>query len=494
MLLPYWVAPATPFEPNKIAKTKLGIHKTLERVAKGLEQTRNATSRLAIKRNPRQLSARGPSNRGRRSDRLPRAAPDRDAGNPYARGASSGGCAHHGGVSPTPSPWSSRWGSSGLAWLTGSRDGPADFSRAGVLGRAEWVAAAFGDRTGITVDAAELLTGRAALLGLSRGGRVSAGGATRLLAARDGWCAITLSRADDVAAVPALVQADDLPDDPWPALQTWVAQRAVSEVVERAALLDIPAAALGEVAATPPRRGALGPCAPRRRCADLLVADLSSMWAGPLCGRLLARAGATVVKVESPRRPDGTRGGNRTFFDWVNAGKLSCCVDFDEQADELRELLAVADVVIEGSRPAALARRGLGPELPAPRPGRIWLRISGYRDPRPAFGDDAAVAGGLVGASPQGLVFCGDAIADPLTGLEAAAALADSLDRGGGELIEVAMAGVAATYAALPTEPSVSRCPALPPRPPRPSGRAAELGADNRTVRRLVAERRCPSC
>lgn len=47
------------------------------------------------------------------------------------------------------------------------------------------------------------------------------------------------------------------------------------------------------------------------------------MWAGPLCGQLLARAGATVVKVESPRRPDGTRAGNRAFFNWMNAQKLS---------------------------------------------------------------------------------------------------------------------------------------------------------------------------
>ncbi len=124
----------------------------------------------------------------------------------------------------------------------------------------------------------------------------------------------------------------------------------------------------------------MGSRAATRGLAGLLVADLSSMWAGPLCGQLLARAGATVVKVESPRRPDGTRGGNRAFFDWINGEKLSYCVDFDGQADELRELLAVADVVIEGSRPAALARRGLGPDHVAPRAGRIWLRITGYDD------------------------------------------------------------------------------------------------------------------
>lgn len=388
----------------------------------------------------------------------------------------------------------SSWGSSGLAYLTGLPDGPPDFSRAHVLARAEEVAGAAARRLGIAVDAAVLLAGRAGLLGLTRRGRVSAGGATRLLPTADGWCAITLSRPDDVAAVPALLEVDEAVADPWPALTRWAATRPASAVTERAALLDVPAAALGEVAAGSPRVRHLGFRAQPHELAGLLVADLSSMWAGPLCGQLLACGGATVVKVESPRRPDGTRAGNRAFYDWMNCEKLSYCVDFDAGVDELRDLLAVADVVIEGSRPAALERRGLSPEAIAPRTGRIWLRISGYDDLRPAFGDDAAVAGGLVGAAADGPVFCGDAIADPLTGLEAALAVLESLGRGGGELIGVSMAAVAATYAALPTEASVGPYPAPPPQAPPPSPPAAGLGADNDAVRRLVSERRCLSC
>jgi hypothetical protein len=377
-----------------------------------------------------------------------------------------------------------------MAYLTGLPDGPPDFSRANVLARAGRIAA----------DAATLLTGRAALLGLRRGGRVSAGSATRLLAARNGWCAFTLSRPDDVAAVPALLHADDVPADPWPALQHWVAARPVSAIIERAGLLDIPAAALGETAAAGPRIRRLGPAASACGSGGLLVADLSSMWAGPLCGHLLARAGATpqatVVKVESPRRPDGTRAGDRAFFDWINGEKLSYCVDFDSQADELRELLTVADIVIEGSRPAALARRRLGPHDVAPRAGRIWLRINGFDGDsgRPAFGDDAAVAGGLVGGTTQDPVFCGDAIADPLAGLEATHAVTESLGRGGGELIEVSLAAVAAIYAALPTVPTVCALPAPPPLAPPASKSAPDLGADNDAVRRLVSERRCLSC
>jgi len=393
-----------------------------------------------------------------------------------------------------------QWGSSGLACLTGLSDGPPDFSRANILDRAERIAAAAGAQT----SAAALLTGRAGLLGLTRAGQVSAGGATRLLGARDGWCAVTLSRPDDVAAVPALVLADDVPADPWPVLQRWAATRSVTTITERASLLDIPVATLGEAAVTPARiRQAESRSSPRGP-AGLLVADMSSMWAGPLCGHLLARAGAIVVKVESPRRPDGTRAGNRAFFDWMNGAKLAYCVDFDRQADELRELLAVSDVVIEGSRPAALARRRLGPDDIAPRAGRVWLRISGHDEHpgRPAFGDDAAVAGGLVGsglgagfgAGFEGPVFCGDAIADPLTGLEATLAVVESLGRGGGEMIQVSMAAVAATYAALPTAASAAPHPAPAPPAPPATATAAGLGADNDHVRWLVSERRRLSC
>ena len=208
-----------------------------------------------------------------------------------------------------------------------------------------------------------------------------------------------------------------------------------------------------------------------RRVEGLLVADLSSLWAGPLCGQLLARAGAVVVKVESPSRPDGTRRGEPAFFDWMNSGKLSYAVDFDGDTEALRRLLDAADIVIEGSRPAALQRRGLSADDMPGRTGRIWLRISGYRDQpdRPAFGDDAAVAGGLVGAAADGPVFCGDAIADPLTGLEAVRAVGQSLRRGGGEVIDVSMAQVAARYAALP-QSTDSDAPAKSPkrrRPPR---------------------------
>ena len=389
-------------------------------------------------------------------------------------------------VSGAPAQRVDNWGSSGLAYLTGLPDGPPDFSRANVLGNAQRIA----------TDAATLLTGRAGLLGLSRGGRVSAGRATRLLAARNGWCAITLSRPDDVAAVPALVQADEVSEDPWPILEHWAATRPVLAITERAELLDIPAAALGEAAAAAPRVRRLGSRAFGRDVRGLLVADLSSMWAGPLCGHLLARAGATVVKVESPRRPDGTRAGNPAFFDWINGEKLFYSLDFDRNADELAELLAVADIVLEGSRPAALARRRLGPGHVAPRAGRIWLRISGHGEDsgRPAFGDDAAVAGGLVGGDADGPVFCGDAIADPLAGLEASRAVAESLGRGGGELIDVSMATVAATYAALPTHVSVAACPAPPPSAPPTSKTAAAPGADGVAVRRLVVERRRSSC
>ena len=339
-------------------------------------------------------------------------------------------------------------------------------------------------------DAARLITGRAALLGIAPQGRVSAGAATRLFPTGDGWCALTLSRPDDVAAVPALVEADV--DDAWQAVEAWASGCSAAHVVDRARLLGLPVAELGEADAADPRVIGCGTASAGRSVAGLLVVDLTSMWAGPLCGQLLARAGATVIKVESPDRPDGTRAGNREVFDWMNTGKLSYAVDFTRDEAALRSLLSAADVVLEGSRPSALARRHLGPHDIAPQPGRVWLRVTGHgtdgdHADRVAFGDDAAVAGGLVRWQDSEPAFVGDAIADPLSGLAAAGAVVDALSRGGGVLIEVSMAAVAAGYDAGPET-------ATPLAPPASVPAAAELGADNAAVERLVAERSFAAC
>ena len=171
-----------------------------------------------------------------------------------------------------------------------------------VLMRARRAADAFHTLTGVSVDAAELLTGRAAVLGLSPQGRISAGGATRLMRSSDGWCALTLARQDDVDAVPALVEADTAGDDPWPAVQQWVADNASADVAARARLLGS--------AGRRTRRNT------RRRTADRDAGRPDrTVWHQRLAGRrpvldvggpavraAAGRAGATVVKVESTRQ------------------------------------------------------------------------------------------------------------------------------------------------------------------------------------------------
>jgi hypothetical protein len=364
-----------------------------------------------------------------------------------------------------------------------------------VLSHARQVGAAIEDRVRgldgrpIRVEVDGLIIGRAALLGLDPPTRMSAGGASRLLPAADGWCALTLSRTEDLDAVPALLEVTEV-GEPWVSVASAAASGRADDFVARARLLDMPAAVLGEVAGSEPKiKHHNTPWA--ASITDRLVIDMSSMWAGPLCGRLLAAAGATVVKVETPARPDGTRSGDRQFFDWMNSEKLSFSTSFD--TDELVRLLRAADIVIEGSRPAALVRRGLSAEQVRARPGRIWLRISGYGSEHPdwvAFGDDAAVAGGLVVARDDGPVFCGDAIADPLTGLAATAAVVDAMARGGGVIIDVSMAAVAATYADA-IDGELDDCqPRLPELPAHP---AHELGADNTRVRDLI-EARLAAC
>src|SRR3954452_8433345 len=70
----------------------------------------------------------------------------------------------------------------------------------------------------VDVDAAALISGRAALLGFRRRGRVSPNGTCQLLDAGDGWVAVNLARPSDVDAVPAIVGRHSVADA-WRALE-----------------------------------------------------------------------------------------------------------------------------------------------------------------------------------------------------------------------------------------------------------------------------------
>jgi crotonobetainyl-CoA:carnitine CoA-transferase CaiB-like acyl-CoA transferase len=184
------------------------------------------------------------------------------------------------------------------------------------------------------------------------------------------------------------------------------------------------------------------------------VLELASLWAGPLCSHLLQCLGARVIKVESLSRPDGARSGPPAFYDLLNGGKRSVALDFAADGiDRLKELLDWADIVIEGSRPRALRQLGVFAEdWVARRPGLTWVSITGYGRDEPegnwtAFGDDAGVAAGLSAlmhtVTGQPLI-CGDAIADPLTGMHGALAALASHRSGGGRLLSLPLRDVVA--------------------------------------------------
>jgi hypothetical protein len=300
-----------------------------------------------------------------------------------------------------------------------------------------------------------VLSERAAFFNLGEPGERSANGSCRMVRALDGWLAVNLPRESDLELIAAWLGCP-LEAEPWAAIQQCSLARPADALVEDAQRLGLAVARVGSVAAT-------GPAAPLRRMAAGAartgrrprVLDLSSLWAGPLCGAFLAAAGAEVVKLESPGRPDGAR-ATPGFFARLNGDKASLALDFTRPEDlaRLRAEIEAADVLITSARPRAFSALGLEPEAVfAANPGLTWVAVTGYgwtgedRN-RVGFGDDAAAAGGLVRQTADGPHFMGDALADPLTGLAAAAGALHALELGGGLLVDAALARTAAGVAA----------------------------------------------
>ncbi len=315
------------------------------------------------------------------------------------------------------------------------------------------------------LDGAELLLERMRCTGARVRDGCSTSGACRFLTTANGILAVNLPRPSDWELVPAWLEADTAQDWNWQRVAAALRSRAGDLLLDRARLLGLAvAAADAQPASRPVVRKARqhgedaafsGQGTPPSRQRSPRVVDLSALWAGPLCAHLLWLCGAEVIKVESADRPDGARFGNAEFYALLNQGKRCVAMDFASERGRtlLRQLLEQADIVIESSRPRALRQLGIDAEAwVRGQVGRTWISITGYGRGEPvenwtAFGDDAGVAAGLAGLmrdATGSFQFAGDAIADPLTGVEAARAGWQSWLSGGGRLISLSLAGVAA--------------------------------------------------
>jgi crotonobetainyl-CoA:carnitine CoA-transferase CaiB-like acyl-CoA transferase len=136
----------------------------------------------------------------------------------------------------------------------------------------------------------------------------------------------------------------------------------------------------------------------------LLVADCSTVLAGPYCTMLLADLGADVVKVEPPEG-DATRGwgppwvapgadgpddpGTAAYYLAVNRNKRSIRLDLkaDVGREVLRGLLARADLLVENFRAGGFARLGFDAGAREARnPRLVHHAISGYGSTGPDAG------------------------------------------------------------------------------------------------------------
>jgi hypothetical protein len=373
--------------------------------------------------------------------------------------------------------------------LTGRADGPFLLAPPSAVDTMAEHASVLADLTGVEVDGPALFGERAALAGLSRQGTTSCGGATQLFATLDGWIAVSLAREEDIALLPAWLACDS-PER----IEEVLRHETSCAVVARGAELGLAVSVLAEQWDRPPVRRVRGGSSPSKKVSQATCLDLSSLWAGPLCSSLLLLAGMRVIKVESVLRPDGSRQGSRGFFDLIQAGKQSVALDFTNGADlrMLRRLMTSVDVVIESSRPRALAQLGMAPHDLDEEGPSVWISITGHGRCGPgtnriAYGDDAAVAGGFVSWEGDKPRFIADAAPDPATGLMAAVEAVSALESSSRWVIDLSLSGVAAQLAGdsagtrfdgVPDEPVVG----APPRARLSRGVAAELGADNEAV------------
>src|SRR5205807_1735148 len=191
----------------------------------------------------------------------------------------------------------------------------------------------------------------------------------------------------------------------------------------------------------------------------LRVVDLTTVLSGPYTTQILADLGAEVIKIEGPAgdamRSNGVlrAPGFGHIFLASNRNKKSVLLDLKQEADkeQLRRLIATADVFIHNMRLAAIKRLGfVYADVSAINPRIIYCSITGYGSNgpyggKPAFDDVIQAASGLVDINSGGGVptYVKTVIADKVAGLMAANAVMAALhcraEHGIAQEIEVPM-------------------------------------------------------
>jgi CoA:oxalate CoA-transferase len=178
------------------------------------------------------------------------------------------------------------------------------------------------------------------------------------------------------------------------------------------------------------------------------VLDLTQIVAGPTCTRILAEAGADVVKVElapfgdrtrfSGLKPQKVTSSQSTFYFQHNHSKRSLALDFKSPRGLalIKRLLPKFDVLVENFSPGVMLRAGLSyDEIVSVNPKIIMCSISlaGQSGPlaaKPGY-DYIAQAysgiGDLIGDADGPPALPGMAIGDTATGIAAAMAIGFAL-------------------------------------------------------------------
>jgi crotonobetainyl-CoA:carnitine CoA-transferase CaiB-like acyl-CoA transferase len=115
-----------------------------------------------------------------------------------------------------------------------------------------------------------------------------------------------------------------------------------------------------------------------------LVLDLTRLFPGPLCTKMLHTMGFRVLRLLPPGG-DMLEQVDQVTFAWLQRGKEVEIVDLKTKQgiSRLEELAVQAAAVVENNLPGKMEALGVGPDqLSKLNPGLVYARLAGVRDPK----------------------------------------------------------------------------------------------------------------